>query len=204
MTPRYPTTDIAQNLPKLPTHPWCQAIASISQFFLLGVLPPPQDLCVFTQVLQLQVSVLFFFFQAALPDSPQNLCWFRFQAHHPASVTARVLCVDGILIQDSGVCKGRTVANLDHGLQHRAKSSPRGGYRMLLWHWVFIRGDVLVHLGCYHKHTGQFIGNKKNAFLAVLNAVKSKIKSLAELMSAQGCLSSSKRLQVLVASSVIW
>lgn len=61
MTPRYPTTDIAQNLPKLPTHPWCQAIASISQFFLLGVLPPPQDLCVFTQVLQLQVSVLFFF-----------------------------------------------------------------------------------------------------------------------------------------------
>lgn len=164
MTPRYPTTDIAQNLPKLPTHPWCQAIASISQFFLLGVLPPPQDLCVFTQVPQLQVSVLFFFSRQLYLTPPKTSADLD-SKHITLLQLQLVFSVLMVSLQDSRVCKGRTVANLDHGLQHRAKSSPRGGYRMLLWHWVFIRGDVLVHLGCYHKHTGQFIGNKKMHFL---------------------------------------
>lgn len=198
MTPRYPTTDIAQNLPKLPTHPWCQAIASISQCFLLGVLPPPQDLCVFTGVPQLQVSELFFFFQAALPDSPKTSADLD-SKHITLLQLQLVFSVLMVSLQDSRVCKGRTVANLDH----RAKSLPCGGYRMLLWHWVFIRGDVLVHSGCYHKRTGQFIGNKK-CISCGSQCCEEQDKIPSRAMSAQGCLSSSKRLQVLGASSAIW
>lgn len=157
MTPRYPTTDTARNLPKLPTHAWCQAIASISQFFLLGVLPPPSDLCVFTQVPQLQVSVLFFFPRQLYLTPPKTSA--DLDTKHIALLQLELLfCVLMVSLQDSRVSKG--MDNLDHGLQHRAKSSPYGGYRMLLWYWVFI--NVLVHSGCYHKHTGQFIGNKKN------------------------------------------
>lgn len=40
---------------------------------------------------------------------------------------------------------------------------------MLLWDKVSMRVNVLVHSGCYNKHTRQFIGNKnKYTFLIAL------------------------------------
>ena len=85
----------------------------------------------FTQVPQLQVSVLFFFPRQLYLTPPKTSA--DLDTKHIALLQLELM-FSGLMVslQDSRVSKG--VANLDHGLQHRAKSLPHGGYRMLLWY----------------------------------------------------------------------